>query len=118
MPHLILEFSANIIEKNNITELFQQCHTILADMLPTDIAGCKSRAVECNTNTIGNGDLENAFVHMTLKVMPGRTIDILNDVGNRLMEIMTDYFSGSLKELHLQITLEICHLETYFKVNS
>lgn len=119
MPQLLLEFSSNVIEKSNLHNLFQECHTILAKTLPTDIDSCKSRGIECHSYYIGNGQPNNAFVHVTLKVMPGRSFEILQNLGIRLMEVLKNYFTESLKKKNLQITLEIIELQkTYFKIIS
>ena len=119
MPQLILEFSSNIVEKINMTNLFQECHSILEKMLPTDIDSCKSRLTECHNYYIGNGEPNNAFVHISLKIMPGRSFDTLKNVGDNMMAVLKRYFANSLKKLKLQITLEIMELEkTYFKITS
>lgn len=116
MPHLALEFSENVIEKNNMINLLQQCHAILVDTLPTSLESCKSRAVERNVYCVANGQPDNAFVHVELKVMPGRDSGILKLLGDRVMDALSGYFSQSLSELKLQITLEIIELEQhYFK---
>lgn len=119
MPQLILEFSSNILEKNNLTSLFQECHTLLEDILPTDINSCKSRAIEPRNYCIGNADPSNAFVRISLKILPGRSIDTLNNTGEKLMALFKNYFSLSLKQLKVQITLEIMELQkTYFKITT
>jgi 5-carboxymethyl-2-hydroxymuconate isomerase len=116
MPHLTLEFSANILEKNNMTSLFKECHVMLAHALPSELARCKSRAIESSFYYVGDGQPNNAFVHVSLKVMPGRSFDTLKNVGDNMMKILKDNFSESLKKLHLQITVEISDLQkTYFK---
>lgn len=119
MPQLTLEFSSNVIEKQDIVSLFQACHVLLESTLPTDLESCKSRAIENNLYCVGDGQIDNAFIHVTLKVMKGRTTETLQNVGNSMMNILKDYFSESLKKLNLQITLEINELQkTYFKVTS
>lgn len=118
MPHLVLEYSSNIIEKSHMTYLFQECHSILEKMLPTDIDGCKSRSIECHNYYIGNGESNNAFVHISLKIMPGRSPDKLKSVGDNMMAVLKRYFAHSLNKLNVQITLEIMELETYFKITS
>jgi 5-carboxymethyl-2-hydroxymuconate isomerase len=55
---------------------------------------------------------------MSLHIMPGRTADIKNVVGNSLLEVLRKHFAGSLQELNLQITLEIKDLQTYFKITA
>lgn len=119
MPHLVLEYSANVIEKNNFNALFQQCHALLAKLLPTDIHNCKSRTLECTSYYVGTGQPQNAFIHVSLKIMPGRDTDTLNQVAQALLSLFQDHFAESLQTLDLQITLEINGLpQTYFKLNT
>jgi 5-carboxymethyl-2-hydroxymuconate isomerase len=119
MPQLVLEFSSNVFEKTNLNMLFQQCHSHLEKMLPTDINSCKSRAIECDTYYIGNGKENDAFIHLSLKVFPGRSMETFEKIGNAMMEILKNYFSNSLNKLNLQITIEIMELQkTYFKITS
>jgi len=117
MPHLVLEYSANIIEKHAMDRLFRVCHETLAKELPTEINSCKSRALECSSYYVGSGEPGNAFIHAALKVLPGRTPEQLRHVGSKVMETLKSHFSESLQTLSLQITLEVVELpSTYFKV--
>lgn len=119
MPQLMLEFSSNIKEKNNLQNLLRDCHSILETTLPTTLQSCKSRAVERDCYCVGDGKTENAFVHVTLKVMPGRSQEILQAVGESVINLLREYFRASLKELNLQITVEILELDrNYFKISS
>ncbi len=116
MPQLVLEHSSNILEKKNLLDILKHLNNYLSENLPTELISCKSRTVECQTYCIGNGDQHNAFVHINLKVMAGRNIEKLNDVGKGMMEILKQYFTESKNKLNLQITLEISELQkTYFK---
>ncbi|MDQ2993548.1 MAG: 5-carboxymethyl-2-hydroxymuconate Delta-isomerase [Pseudomonadota bacterium] len=116
MPQLVLEFSANITEKNTMNILFSECHTALATMLPAELASCKSRAYESSFFCVGDGRKDNAFVHVALKVLTGRSVETLNRVGEHLLTILKRYFAQSSHDLNLQISLEIMELEnTYFK---
>lgn len=116
MPQLILEFSDNIIEQHDINDLMQTCNEALVVGLSTDLASCKTRAIKHSLYHIGDGDPNNAFVHASLKVMPGRTNEIIQNMGNNMMEILKAYFAESQQKLNLQITIEISELQDmYFK---
>lgn len=118
MPHLTLELSSNIEEKN-ILSLFKYCHSILSKMLPTEIHSCKSRSIVYDTYYIGDGKPNNAFVHLTVKIMPGRSPSTLKELSESIMNLLKNHFNESLKKLNLQITLEIIELQkTYFKITS
>lgn len=119
MPHLILEYSDNIFEKNESIHLFKKCHSILADILPTNIASCKSRAIEHSVFYVGSDEPGNAFVHLCVKVMPGRSDEILRRLGEALMITLKSHFAESYEQLRLQITLEVTELsKQYFKLVS
>ena len=122
MPHLIMEYSSNLIEKNNLDELFAKINPLLAETLATDISGCKCRGIEYADYTIGLGDAaeaEQAFVHMELKVLRGRDGDTLREIGVQLMDVSRDFLAESFKKLYTQLTLEIVEISPqYFKFSS
>jgi 5-carboxymethyl-2-hydroxymuconate isomerase len=74
MPHIILEYSSNVVEPD-FSRLFKECHELLTGKLPTEMKNCKSRAVKCVNYYVGDGNADNGFVHVTLKIMPGRERD-------------------------------------------
>ncbi|MHB1221711.1 MAG: 5-carboxymethyl-2-hydroxymuconate Delta-isomerase [Gammaproteobacteria bacterium] len=117
MPQLVLEYSSNVIEKDDLTKLLKKINHFLTDSLPADLAACKGRAFERDVYCVSDGDARHAFVHVHLKVMAGRTYEKLNDVGNGLMSLLQEYFQTSAKQLALQMSLEIQELQkTYFKI--
>lgn len=117
MPHIILEMSANVLEKEVVQGFFSRYHDLLAKHLPAELGGFRSRAIEHATYHVGDGDPKNAFVHMSLKIMTGRTPETLTHVGGLMMDILKEDFSTSLQTLNLHISLEISELTaTYFKV--
>ena len=89
-------------------------HLMLPDKLPCKLISCKSRAFECKTFFLGDGKSPNAFVHLELKTVKGRTAETLNRVGEELLSMMRQHFAQTAKNLELEISLEIVELETYF----
>ena len=115
MPHLRLEYSTNVIEKNDLFPLFENLHVLLAEKLPTEIASCTSRAIPCDIYHIADGQSPHAFVHLEIKALSGRTLETLNNTGRQVMETLKNHFADSAKKLNLKISLEIIELpKTYF----
>ena len=110
MPHLTLEYSSNLIERHNLTTLFKKCHETLALNLPTDINGCKSRAIECSDFYIGHGEKNNAFLHVKIEVMPGRSVLELQKTQEEIAKLLKHHFAVSLQNLNLQITIALDEL--------
>jgi 5-carboxymethyl-2-hydroxymuconate isomerase len=118
MPHLTLEYSSNIIEKNDMKHLFKECHVVLTEMLPTDLNGCKSKAIEYEHYYIGDGNINNAFIHANLKVMPGRSPQTFEKLTQAIMVLLKNHFKKSFLELQLQITIEVNEFPFYLKITS
>jgi 5-carboxymethyl-2-hydroxymuconate isomerase len=115
MPYVTLEYSENICEKNTIKDLFSEIHLMLVEQLPTKLLSCKSRAIEYQTYFLGDGNTPNAFVHVELRVMKGRTVETLNKVADHFMNMLRKHFTQSGQSFELEVSLEITELsDTYY----
>lgn len=118
MPQITLECTDNIIEKD-LTNVILQIHHILSKDLPTQLQSCKTRILRHQNCVVGDGDKRNAFVHLSVNVLRGRSVELLSSVGSTIIELLKSYFSLSLNELNLQITVAIQDLpEVYKKCSS
>jgi 5-carboxymethyl-2-hydroxymuconate isomerase len=118
MPHLVLDYSNNIREKKEFKDLFLQLHQILVTVASASLESCKSRAVERDMYCVGNGDSKNAFVHLEIRLAEGRSLKVREKVGRKMLEVLGEYFSKSLRDLNLQITVESKEFprSLYFKI--
>lgn len=116
MPHLILECSDNIAAINDFKTLFQQLHQLLAAALPTQISSCKSRVITYGKYYIGANFENNSFLHLTIKIMPGRTDAVKSSVGKQVLNILNQLIQD-LNISNAAISVEIIDLTTnYFKI--
>lgn len=116
MPHIILEYSENI-DQNLIGDLFfQQIHQLLEAELPTELSSCKSRCIVSHLFYIGDGHLNNAFAHLTIKILAGRSDEKKTQLGNKILSLMQQFFQQYQIRLNLQLSIEILDLDQhYFK---
>ena len=118
MPHLTLETSANIDQEIQTEELFSELHELLASVADLDIKNCKSRLVHLDKTYIGRGEPQNAFIHLEIRLLAGRSPELKGRIGRECLKFLESYFSSSAADHALQITVEIVDLErhAYFKV--
>ena len=76
MPHIILEHSANIVEKNDFTALFSQIHEKMMEFGVFNRDDIKSRAYECTNFFIADGKPHHAFVHLEVGILSGRSLEM------------------------------------------
>lgn len=95
MPHLTLDYAANIIENTDLKQFLQKAQVILVETLPADSKSFKSRALAADDYVVGDGLHRAGFVHLHVKVKSGRTQDTLDKAAQQLLSLMKDVFKRS-----------------------
>jgi len=118
MPHLTLEYTPNLDQEIVADVLFARLHQVLAEVGGIAIGNCKSRIVCLDGYYIATGGPRNAFVHLTIRFLEGRAIELKQKVGRASLRVLDEYFAPSSATLDLQLTVEMQDIEraTYFKI--
>ena len=117
MPHITLQFTDNIESLPNFNQLFSEVHQTINAIAGIKIENCKSKAIKLENFYIGDGSKSKGFLHLEVKFLAGRTIEVKSEIGKKLLEILKTHFKESLSLLDFQITIEIIDIEKncYFK---
>lgn len=120
MPHFIIEYSANLDEVIKIKRLFSNLQDAALETGVFPLGGIRFRAIRCEDYLIADGDPNNAFVHMTLKLGHGRGSEVRKDVGERLFKVLKEHFDKVFKNRPLAVSFELVELdaELSFKENN
>jgi 5-carboxymethyl-2-hydroxymuconate isomerase len=116
MPHIVLEYSSNLPELAGFHALFEDIHQALNRIGGIRLENCKSRARVADHYYIGDGNPANAFVHLDVEFVRGRSAEIKKAIGQECLELVKRYYHLQLSDL-LQITVKIddIALDFYFK---
>ncbi len=111
MPHCIIEYSKDLEGEIEPSRLISAVHkgAVLSELF--DESHIKTRTRSYVNYQTGTGD--NAFIHVTARILSGRTVEQKKSLSNCILE--------QLKELRLSevtITVQICDIEkeTYTKI--
>jgi 5-carboxymethyl-2-hydroxymuconate isomerase len=90
VPHLIIEYSANIEDRFDLEALLDRLHetAVATGMFP--LGGIRIRAYAAHRFRIADCAPENAFVHVTAMVGSGRPLDRRQRVSEQLFEAICD----------------------------
>ncbi|MDH0061582.1 5-carboxymethyl-2-hydroxymuconate Delta-isomerase [Leclercia adecarboxylata] len=120
MPHFIVECTENIREQADLPGLFARVTEALAATGIFPLGGIRSRAHWVDTWQMADGKHDYAFVHMTLKIGTGRSLESRQQVGEMLFALIKDHFAGLMDARYLALSFEIeeLHPSLNFKQNN
>lgn len=119
MPHLTLEYTDNINAQINFEQLFYKLHTLLHELANAEIGSCKSRAIKLRNYFIGDGSERQAFVHLDISLLAGRSQQAKQELGKSASALLAHYFNLDATVHTLQTSVKITDMpvEFYFKSN-
>ncbi|MCU4639793.1 MULTISPECIES: 5-carboxymethyl-2-hydroxymuconate Delta-isomerase [Acinetobacter] len=119
MPHLVANYSANLTELDQHTLLSSVNSALIATHLfsPNDV---KSRIFKDEMFLIGMGETQDAYIHLKLYLLSGRTAAQKQDLGSVLLAILEqkNYLLVE-NQSPLQLCVEVIDMpsEYYFKAS-
>lgn len=113
MPHVTLEYSANLRADGRFPELCRALAQFMVAMRAEGkpvfpLAGVRVRAIACEAYCIADGSLPEAgFVHAIFKLAAGRSEETKARACAGLFEVMKDHFAGQYASRPLALSLEM-----------
>lgn len=111
MPHFIAECTDNIREQADLPGLFAKVNEALAATGIFPIGGIRSRAHWLDTWQMADGRQDYAFVHMTLKIGAGRSLESRQDVGDMLFALIKAHFAALMESRYLALSFSMEELD-------
>ena len=117
MPHLVLEYSANVAPLPDLPDLLRRLHEALAAAGPFDLGKIKSRAVRHEVFRVADGAPDRAFVHLTAAVLDGREAAVLAATAEGLLAPLREALAPARAAGRCDVTLELREMPRalYFK---
>ena len=120
MAHFILEYSGNLAGELDVPALFRELHATAMETGVFPVGGIRFRAVRCDDYLIADGNPDNAFVHLSMKMGHGRTLAVRKDVGEKLFTTLCAVLDPIFQRRPFGISFEIRELnpDLNFKKNN
>jgi len=120
MPVVNLEYTSNLAIDNHVKKFLKEVHTTLVEIIKTDLFTCRS-TVTCHDNyLIGEGSPNNAFIFLSIRMLPGRSKQIKDELGHQLYDKIKNTFSHEIEKFDTQIRVYLTEVEAdyYYGLNS
>ncbi len=112
MPHLTVEYSANLRAEGDIRGLLPKLARCLIDLRAGGnpvypAGGVRVRAYEAADYCIADGSIDAAFVNATLRIGGGRSREVVRATGDALFAVIEAHFAALLERRGLALSLYI-----------
>jgi len=112
MPHLVVEYTGNLDDRFDAGAMLAKLNRELdavGEFVSVDI---KSRAHRLERFVVGVAGREEAFVHVELAIMAGRSPDLKHDVMQRLLGVVREQVVAP-PGMRMQITVRIVDIDKH-----
>ena len=111
MPHLTIEYSANLDASSDIAALCRVLHAAMLKSGLFDLGAIRVRAVRCTDYAIADLAPDNSFADLRLHIGVGRSQDEKRDAGEALFAAATAHFLRQFATPHFALTLSITEID-------
>ena len=111
MPHLTIEYSANV---GNWTSLQQLCDRLRAEAEATGlfpVAGIRVRAIRCDEYSIADGNPELGFIDISVRVGAGRPLEARKQATERMFRALEAHLTELLESRPIALSMEMREID-------
>jgi 5-carboxymethyl-2-hydroxymuconate isomerase len=120
LAHIVIEYSSNLLGQFDLDGFARAVHGAALATGVFPIGGIRTRAYEAKHYVIADGNPDNAFVHISLRVGHGRDVDTRKRACEAIFAVACQELGAVFERLPLGIALEMQEIDPVltFKKNN
>ncbi len=107
MPHLMIDYSANIEPDIDMSRLCEHLRAIAAEIEAFPIAGVKVRAVRVDHYAIADGNPAHGFIDILVRIREGRDLETKKQAVDAIFNAANDFVSPIMQKRSLALSVEL-----------
>lgn len=111
MPHLRIEYSANLEGMVDLSLLCRNVHDAILNAGPFELGAIRVRAFKADYVAIADLLPNNGFLDMTLRIGAGRTQDEKKAAGDAILAAAEQTLATLLAQPHFALSLDIVEID-------
>ena len=117
MPHIIIEYSANLDDVTDVQTLVDAVHAAALDDGLASVDALRTRAVVRDLYRVATGDPTFGFVSVIARIGPGRDADAKTRFLTRLIDTVESELAQVLATNPLALSVELQEIDGEFRIN-
>jgi 5-carboxymethyl-2-hydroxymuconate isomerase len=111
MPHLIVEYSANLEPALDMGRLVQALHEPALETGIFPIGGIRTRAARRDLYRVADGHVDNAFIHVQARIGAGRSAEVRQRAAEHIFARLKAETADTFAARPLGLTFEIVQID-------
>ena len=107
MPHLMIDYSANIEPDVDIGALCDTLRDVAASIDAFPLAGVKVRAVRVDHYSIADGNPEHGFIDISVRIREGRDMETKQNAAQKIFDAANEFVADVMRRRSLALSLEL-----------
>ena len=117
MPHIVVEYSANLEDHIDVGALLTSVHDAAGSHASVPLAGLRTRALKREQYVVANGDPRNIFVAVVARLNGDRGREPLIEIRDLLMAACSETLSSVQEQQPLALSVEIQTIDAAMRIN-
>jgi 5-carboxymethyl-2-hydroxymuconate isomerase len=107
MPHLNIEYSANLEEVLDVQALVDRIHETALQTGIFPLGGVRTRAEARKYYRIANGNPDAGYIHLMVRIGAGRDVETRRRAGDRIFGALCDFMDELYRSRPLALSFEL-----------
>ena len=107
MPHLQIDYSANLDEVVDMDALCEAIRASAAKIETFPVAGIRVRAVRVDHYAIADGNPKHGFIDISVRMREGRPMDVKQDAIQRIFDAAKEYLMPAMSSHSIALSAEL-----------
>ena len=107
MPHIQIDYSANLERAVDMSGLCEAIRATAATIEAFPLAGIRVRAVRVDHYAIADGNPDHGFVDISVRLRAGRASDVKRDATQHLFEAAQSFLANAMQDHSIALSLEM-----------
>lgn len=107
MPHLMIDYSANVEPDVDMGALCDTLRDVAASIGAFPLAGVKVRAVRVDHYAIADGNPEHGFIDISVRIREGRDMETKQNAAQKIFDAANEFVADVMQRRSLALSLEL-----------
>jgi len=114
LPHITIEYSANLEPKLEIAKLVEKVHAAAAATGVMELGGLRTRVERRDVYRVADGKPGNAFMFVVIRLRPNRSEEQRKMLGETVFGVVSKHLDPLFETMGIALSLEIQLLDHEF----